>query len=93
MGSLFDGSPPRGVGHMKKGSFLIAAMMQYIGSLNTIYTLPNSLGRGNQVGFFASSSTLFGSILAGILGGRLCVDVTLVLTGLLPRGHIIEFVT
>jgi hypothetical protein len=64
---------------MKKGSFLIAAMMRYIGSLKTVYTLPNSLGRGNQVGFLGGSSTLFGSILAIFLGGRFCADVTLVL--------------
>ena len=64
---------------MKKGSFFIAAMMRYIGSLKTVYTLPNSLGRGNRVGFFAGSLALFCSVLAGLLGGRLCVDVTLVL--------------
>ena len=69
VGDLFDGSPPKGVGDMKKGSFLIATMMQYIGSLKTVYTLPTSLGHGNRVGFFTGSSALFGSVLAGLLGG------------------------
>ena len=64
---------------MKKGSFLILAMIRYIGSLKTICTLSNSLGRGNRVGFFAGSSALFCSVLAGFLGVRLCVDVALVL--------------
>ena len=64
---------------MKKGSFFIAAMMRYIGSLKTVYTLSNSLGRGNQAGFLGGSSALFGSILAIFLGGRFCADVTLVL--------------
>ena len=64
---------------MKKGSFLIAAMMRYIGSLKTVYTLPNSLGRGNRVGFLGGSLSLFGSVLAIFLGGRFCADVTLVL--------------
>jgi hypothetical protein len=75
---------------MKNGSFFIAARIWYIGILKTVYTLPNSLGRVNRVGFFAGSSVLFCSVLAGFLGGRLCVDVTLVL--LLPR-HIVEFAT
>ena len=64
---------------MKKGSFLIAAMMRYIGILKTVYTLPDSLGRGNRVGFLGGTSVFFGSILAIFLGGQFCADVTLVL--------------
>ena len=54
---------------MKKGSFFIAAMMLYIGSLKTVYTLPNSLDHGNRVGFFVGNFVLFCSALAGFLGG------------------------
>jgi hypothetical protein len=64
---------------MKNGSFFIAARIWYIGILKTVYTLPNSLGRGNHVGFLSGSSALFGSVLAIFLGGRFGADVTLVL--------------
>ena len=64
---------------MKNDSFFIAARIWYIGILKTVYTLPNSLGHGNWVGFLGGSSAFFGSILAIFLGGRFCVDVTLVL--------------
>ena len=64
---------------MKKDSFFISLMMRYIGSLKTVYTLPNSFGHGKRVGFLGGSSALFCSILVGFLGGRLCVDAALVL--------------
>ena len=64
---------------MKNDSFFIAARIWYIGILKTVYILPNSLGRGNRVGFIGGSLVFFGSILAIFLGGRFCADITLVL--------------
>ena len=78
---------------MKKGSFLIAAMMRYIGSLKTVYTLPNSLGRGNRVGFLGGSLALLAPYWRSFLGVNSVQMLPLFLLGFLPSVRIVGSVT